>query len=107
MEKQTDKKPAKRSEKLNAASISIIVNVFLIVMKLAVAIITGSLAILAELAHSFFDMIASIFAYTGIKKAEEPADETHHYGHEKFENLSSLAQTILIVLTRYPLKILG
>jgi cation diffusion facilitator family transporter len=99
MEKQTDKQPAKRSEKLNAASISIIVNVFLIVMKLAVAVITGSLAILAELAHSFFDMIASIFAYTGIKKAEEPADETHHYGHEKFENLSSLAQTILIVIT--------
>jgi cation diffusion facilitator family transporter len=99
MEKQTDKSSVQRSEKLRAASMSIGVNVFLIIMKLAVAIITGSLAIFAELAHSFFDMIASTFAYTGIKKAEEPADETHHYGHEKFENLSSLAQTILIVIT--------
>ncbi len=99
MEKQTDKPPVQKSKKLRAASMSIGVNLFLIVIKLAVAIITGSLAIFAELAHSFFDMIASIFAYTGIKKAEEPADSSHHYGHEKFENLSSLAQTILIVIT--------
>jgi len=75
------------------------VNAFLIIMKAVVAIITGSIAILAELAHSLFDMLASIFAYVGIKKAEEPADKTHLYGHEKFENLSSFAQTILIVVT--------
>lgn len=87
------------SKKLRAASFSIIVNAFLISMKAVVALITGSLAILAELAHSFFDIIASIFAYVGIKKAIEPADGSHLYGHEKFENLSSFAQTILIVVT--------
>ncbi|MBI5061312.1 MAG: cation transporter [Candidatus Aenigmarchaeota archaeon] len=87
------------SKKLRAASFSIIVNIFLISMKAVVSVITGSLAILAELAHSIFDMVASVFAYLGIKKAEEPADETHLYGHEKFENLSSFAQTILIAVT--------
>ncbi len=74
-------------------------NAFLIVIKGAVSVLTGSLAILAELAHSVFDMIASVFAFLGIKKADRPADQTHLYGHEKFENLSSFAQTILIAVT--------
>lgn len=86
-------------KKLRAASFSIGVNAFLIALKSSVAFTTGSIAILAELAHSLFDMLASIFAYLGIRKAGEPADRTHLYGHEKFENLSSLAQTLLIVFT--------
>lgn len=97
MEKHTV--TVQNSKKLRAASFSIGVNVFFILLKLIVAIITGSLAIFAELAHSSFDLIASVFAYVGIKKAEEPVDSTHHYGHEKFENISSLAQTVLIVIT--------
>lgn len=87
------------SKKLRAASFSIGVNTFLIAMKFGVAIVTNSLAILAELAHSVFDMLASILAYLGIRKAEEPADSSHLYGHGKFENLSSFAQTVLIVIT--------
>jgi cation diffusion facilitator family transporter len=85
--------------KLHAASFSIYVNIFLILMKAAVAVLTGSLAILAEFAHSLFDLAASVFAYVGIKKAHEPADKEHPYGHERFENLSALAQTLLIVIT--------
>jgi cation diffusion facilitator family transporter len=88
-----------KNHKLHAASFSVGVNLFLIVLKLIVAFLTGSLAVLAELLHSVFDLLASVFAYLGIRKADEPADGTHHYGHEKFENLSSLAQTILIVIT--------
>jgi len=87
--------------KLRAASFSLGVNVLLILLKLSVVLVTGSLAILAELLHSFFDMLASLFAYIGIRKAQEPADESHLYGHDKFENLSSLAQTILIVVTSF------
>jgi len=87
------------SKKLSAAKFSIIANLFLIALKLSVALYTGSLGILAEFAHSFFDLIASLLAYAGIRKADEPPDETHHYGHEKFENVSSLLQTILIAVT--------
>ena len=87
--------------KLRAASFSLGVNVLLILLKLSVVLVTGSLAILAELLHSFFDMLASLLAYIGIRKAQEPADESHLYGHDKFENLSSLAQTILIVVTSF------
>ena len=87
--------------KLKAASVSILANSSLIVVKLAVALFTGSIAILAEAFHSLFDLLASVFAYLGIRQASKPADEEHHYGHEKFENLSSLAQTLLIVLTAF------
>lgn len=99
MTEQGSKSAVVGGKKLKAASFSIGVNVFLISMKLVVAFMTGSLAILAELAHSIFDMVASVFAYFGIKKANEPDDSTHHFGHEKFENLSALAQTFLIVIT--------
>lgn len=87
------------SKKLNAAKLSIGVNIGLLVSKIIVAYITGSIGLLAESAHSLFDLLASFLAYIGIKKAEEPSDATHHYGHDKFENLSSLLQTALIGLT--------
>lgn len=88
-----------KTNKLGAAKLSVGVNVALLISKIAVAYLTGSIGLLAESAHSLFDLVASILAYVGIKKAEEPSDKTHHYGHEKFENLSSLLQTALITLT--------
>jgi cation diffusion facilitator family transporter len=89
------------TEKLGAATFSIIANIFLMTIKVAVAILTGSLGIFAEFMHSLLDLLASIFAYLGIKKADEPADETHHYGHDKFENVSSLIQMLLIAITSF------
>jgi len=85
--------------KLSAALYSIFANSFLILLKVIIAILTGSLGILAELFHSAFDFIASVLAYIGIKKAIEPEDESHPYGHERFENISSLFQTILLAIT--------
>ncbi len=86
-------------EKLNAAFKSIFVNIFLLILKLIAGIITGSLGVLAEFIHSLFDLMASLFAYFGIKKAAEPADITHHYGHDRVENVSGLLQSILIAVT--------
>jgi len=75
--------------------------VFLLAVKLAAGIITGSLGIIAEFIHSFFDLLASVLAYLGIMKAAQPADKTHHYGHDRFENISSLLQSLLITLTSF------
>jgi cation diffusion facilitator family transporter len=87
------------SIKSKAASTSIIVNVTLLATKIIVAIITGSIGLIAESAHSLFDLVASLLAYIGIKKAEEPSDDRHHFGHQKFENLSALLQALLIIGT--------
>ena len=89
------------AQKLGAAKLSILVNVGLLLSKIAAAIITGSIGLYAESAHSLFDLIASLLAYLGIRKAEEPEDRTHSFGHEKFENLSSLLQALLITGTAF------
>lgn len=85
--------------KAGAALISILVNTILIGAKLLVGLLTGSIAILADAAHSFLDLSASVFAYAGIRTAEKPADEDHAFGHAKAENISSLIQMFLLGAT--------
>lgn len=87
--------------KLGAAGVSVMVNTGLLLSKLVVAFITGSIGLYAESVHSLFDLLASALAYLGIRKAEEPSDRTHHFGHEKFENLSSALQALLITGTSF------
>ena len=85
--------------KLGAAKLSFFVNLTLLASKIAAAFITNSIGLYAESAHSLFDLLASVLAYLGIKKAGEPEDADHHYGHEKFETLSSMLQALLIAGT--------
>ena len=61
----------------SAAAVSIASNALLIVLKLAAAAVTGSIAILTEAAHSSIDLIASVVAFYSVRKADEPADEDH------------------------------
>lgn len=85
--------------KASAALLSVAVNLVLIVGKLTVGLLTGSVAILADAAHSFLDLSASLFAYAGIRAAAKPADEDHAWGHAKAENVSSLIQMFLLGAT--------
>ncbi|MCL5882650.1 MAG: cation diffusion facilitator family transporter [Actinobacteria bacterium] len=82
--------------KLGAALVSVLVNIFLIALKVVAGVLTGSIGILAEATHSLLDLVASLLAYLGIRWAERPADETHAFGHEKFENMSSWVQMLLL-----------
>ena len=90
---------ARMDGKAVAALYSVAVNVVLIGAKLVVGLLTGSVAILADAAHSFLDLSASIFAYAGIRTAAKPADEDHAWGHAKAENISSLVQMFLLGAT--------
>ncbi len=87
------------AESLKAAWFSVLVNLSLTLLKGFVAVRTGSLGLLAEVSHSFLDLVASILAYFGIKKALSPPDYDHHYGHYRFENVSALFQVFLIFIT--------
>ena len=60
--------------------------------------VTGSVAILTEAIHSSIDLIASIVAFFSVRKADEPADESHRYGHDKIENLSAAIEGVLILI---------
>jgi cation diffusion facilitator family transporter len=81
-----------------AAAVSIVSNALLITLKLAAAAITGSIAIITEAAHSSIDLIASVIAFYSVRKADQPADADHPYGHEKVENLSAAIEGVLILL---------
>ena len=86
-------------ERRRAASLSIAVNVFLLALKAVVGVVTGSLALWASAADSLLDLSASSFAYVGVRLGSRPPDDTHPYGHEKFESLSSLVQLGLLFVT--------
>ena len=90
--------PAHGPRKTRAAALSIVSNATLIVLKIAAGAITGSIAIITEAVHSSIDLIASVVAYFSVRKADEPADESHPYGHEKVENLAAAIEGMLIVV---------
>lgn len=84
--------------KSGAAALSIASNTLLIAIKLAAGAITGSIAILTEAIHSLIDLVASVVAFVSVRKADEPADADHPYGHEKVENLAATIEGILILV---------
>jgi cation diffusion facilitator family transporter len=84
--------------KVRTAALSVISNATLILLKLFAGTITGSVAILTEAVHSSIDLVASIVAFFSVRKADEPADESHRYGHEKIENLAAAIEGILILV---------
>src|SRR5260370_27291393 len=84
--------------KSRAAALSIASNSGLILLKVVAGTITGSVALLTEAMHSAIDLIASIVAFIAVRKADEPADEDHLYGHEKVENLAAMIEGVLILV---------
>jgi cation diffusion facilitator family transporter len=85
-------------QKSRAAAISIASNATLIVLKIAAGAATGSIAILTEAVHSSIDLLASVVAFFSVRKAEEPPDPNHPYGHEKVENLTAALEGVLILV---------
>lgn len=84
--------------KPRAAALSIASNSALIALKLVAGIVTGSVAIITEAAHSSIDLLASIIAFVSVRKAVQPADASHPYGHAKMENLAAAIEGMLILV---------
>jgi cation diffusion facilitator family transporter len=84
--------------KSRAAGLSVFSNTLLIALKISVGAITGSIAIITEAAHSLIDLLASVIALASVRKADEPADVEHPYGHEKLENLAAAIEGMLILV---------
>jgi len=86
-------------EKKSAALSSVVAAVFLTTFKIIVGMLTGSLGILAEAAHSALDLVAALVTFLAVRISGKPADEEHRYGHGKIENLSALFETVLLLVT--------
>src|SRR5690348_539462 len=77
---------------------SVVIGVALVLAKLVVGLLTGSLGILSEAVHSLFDLAASTFTLFAVRTARTPADKEHPYGHGRAENLAAFAEGILLVI---------
>lgn len=85
--------------KQTVALTSLAAAVVLTGFKVVVGLVTGSLGILAEAAHSSLDLVAAAATYFAVRTASLPADRNHRYGHGKIENLSALFETTLLLAT--------
>jgi len=86
-------------EKRRVAFVSVLAAVLLTSLKIVVGLSTGSLGILSEAAHSGLDLVAAAITLWAVRVSGQPADREHTYGHGKFENLSALAETALLLVT--------
>ncbi|MGZ6299952.1 MAG: cation diffusion facilitator family transporter [Candidatus Limnocylindria bacterium] len=78
---------------------SVAIGVALVLGKLVVGLLTGSLGILSEAAHSFLDLAASVFTLVAVRTSRKPADSEHPYGHGRAENLAAFAEGVLLIVT--------
>ncbi|MEA2643049.1 MAG: hypothetical protein QOG08_75 [Chloroflexota bacterium] len=78
---------------------SVLIGVAIVVGKLVVGVLTGSLGILSEAAHSILDVVASFFALAAVRTARKPADTEHPYGHGRAENVAAFAEGVLMIIT--------
>lgn len=88
------KKHAAAKEKV--AFWSIVASFCVTVSKGIVGLLTGSLALLSDAAHSLSDVVATSITWLAIRASNQPADETHHYGHGKVESLAALFETTFL-----------
>jgi cation diffusion facilitator family transporter len=89
------------SEKARIARFSAIASAVLTALKLSVGIMTGSLALTSEGIHSLLDFLATLVTWISVRTSDRPADEQHHYGHGKLENLSAFGESIMLVMTGF------
>ena len=68
-------------------------------LKVVVGLLSGSMGILAEAAHSGLDLAAAVVTCVAVRAASKPPDRDHAYGHGKVENLSALVETLLLLAT--------
>jgi cation diffusion facilitator family transporter len=78
---------------------SVFIGVALVLGKLVVGLLTGSLGILSEAVHSIFDLVASTFTLVAVRTARKPADREHPYGHGRAENLAAFTEGALLMIT--------
>jgi cation diffusion facilitator family transporter len=86
------------SAKSRAASVSVASNSALVVLKLAVGALSGSVSIISEAIHSANDLLAALIAWVSVRTSDKAADREHPYGHGKIEGVSGALEALLIVV---------
>jgi len=85
-------------QKTSVALLSVFSNTCLVLLKVVVGLVTGSVSVISEAAHSAVDLLASIIAFAAVRTSGRPADTQHPFGHGKVENISGAVEALLIFL---------
>src|ERR1700710_1315374 len=87
-----------RSEAKTSAALSSVLAAFgITLLKLITGVLTGSLGMLSEAAHSGIELVAAGLTLFTVRISDRPADEEHNYGHGKLENLSAFAEILIMI----------
>src|SRR5271169_6992325 len=68
-------------------------------LKIAAGLLSGSLGVLSDAAHSGLDLVGAALTYFSVHVSDKPADEDHTYGHGKIENLSAFSEAGLMAFS--------
>ncbi len=79
--------------------VSIIVNLLLSVIKLAVGVMESSGAMISDAVHSSSDVFSTVIVLVGVKLSRKEADKEHPYGHERMECVAALLLAVVLFLT--------
>lgn len=85
------------AEKRAAAWMSVFAACAMTALKLVTGLLTGSLGMLSDSAHSGLDLVGSGLTLLSVRVSDKPADEDHTYGHGKIENVSAFFETFLML----------
>jgi cation diffusion facilitator family transporter len=83
--------------KRSAALTSLLAAFGVALLKLLTGMLTGSLGMLSEAAHSGIDLVAAGITLLAVRVSDRPADKEHNYGHGKLESLSAGFEVLLMV----------
>jgi cation diffusion facilitator family transporter len=86
------------SRKERAAVVSLVASFVMAAAKLALGLALGSLALITDALHSTVDFVATGMTYLAVRWGDRPPDESHPYGHGKFESVAALGEATLLLL---------
>src|SRR5277367_4128652 len=86
-------------EKQRVARQSMAAAAAMTLLKVAAGLLSGSLGVLSDAAHSGLDLVGAALTYFSVHVSDKPADEDHTYGHGKIENLSAFSEAGLMALS--------
>lgn len=90
------RRPMTQKDKTKAATLSVLSNTVLTVMKLIVGVMMQSVSVIAEAVHSGLDLLAAVIAWFSVRESGKPADDRHRYGHGQIESVSGVIEALLI-----------
>jgi len=87
------------AEKQRVSLHSMLAAAAMTLLKLAAGLMSGSLGVLSDAAHSALDLVGATLTFFSVRVSDKPADEDHTYGHGKVENLSSFGEVMLMAVS--------